>query len=281
MRGNPTNSLRLSQSLCWLAGILSLALTFAACQTTGAQDQQSEKQKNALEAQKGLVRTALDSGKPESALQTLREMIREHPEDASIQNLMGLAQLALKNADRATRHFRMAYKLDPQPSIGLNLSSAYIEAGDPAKAVTLLRAMLKPGKDKKPYEYKERLYHNLGYAYLRQNQLTKAQQWFQEALDENPAFFPTYLEMAHIYEKTKRPALAMKSYRQSIDYCHVCFEPVQSLSMMYMKSGRQDEARQLLLSYSKVDGVSTPDKLAAEHLLRVVTTAGLPPRRAG
>lgn len=258
-----------------VCAILSLALGSYSCQTNPKQDK-AETEAKVAESQRALVRTALDSGRADSAMKSLRDLLREAPNDPALHNLMGLTQLALKNPGRAAKHFKIAYKIDPQPAVALNLSSALIESGDYNNAIALLRGVLKAtDKDGKTYQFKERVYHNLGYAHARLHQNTKAMQMYKEAVEENPTFFPSHLELARIHEKMKRPAMAIKSYRAAIDYCSVCFEPVQAIVSILMKEKKFGEARRLLVNFSKAEGVNTTDKVAAERLLQHVTTAGL------
>src|SRR4051794_28813298 len=90
-----------------------LATALSACQTTGT-DKPKATPETLLEEQKAIIRASLDSGKPEAALQQLRDLVRSNPQDASLQNLMGLTQLALKNPTRAVRYFQTAFRLDKQ-----------------------------------------------------------------------------------------------------------------------------------------------------------------------
>lgn len=267
---------RLCIGLCLLFSLTFLNL---ACQT-GKDGIAQGRDQEVLEKQKTLVRNQLDEGKPEGALTLLRTLTRQFPKDASLQNLLGLTHLALKNPGRAIKHFSESYKLDRQPGTALNLSSAYIEGGDHAKAVKLLLALLKT-KEMKGYPHRERVFHNLAYANEHAGNKTKAEEWYQEAIDENPTFFPSHLELARLYEQTGRPAMAIKAYRRATDYCHACFEPVYALSMLYMKTNKPAEARKILLSYGKMDGVAPGDRERAQQLLRLVTTAGITTKKAG
>ncbi len=272
--------IKLASSLRILLVLVSLSTGLLSCQTIGQGDgtAASEKQKQVLESQRQLVRSALDKGKPEEALKSLRDLLREHPEDGQLQNLMGLTQLALKNPDRAIRHLLKAYKIEHKVAVALNLTSAYIENGDFEKAQALLKAMVKQA-DKEKYQYKERIYHNLGYVHVRLNQQTTAANWFKEALDENPTFFPSYLELARIYEKMKRPAMAAKTYRQSLEYCGVCFEPVYSLTMLYVNMKKFADARLVLHNFSKNEGVAPNDRAAAVKLMKLVDSGARDQRK--
>lgn len=271
---------RRNHRLCTrLTLIFTVTLLSLACQTGKTVDVQ-EKDLEVLEKQKNLIRNQLDEGKPDQALSLLRELARQHPDNASIQNLMGLTHLALKNPGRAIKHFMSSYKIDRHPGTALNLSSAFIEAGDFQKAIRLLNALTKT-KELQTYQHRERIFHNLAYANEHAGNNSKAEEWYQEAIDENPTFFPSHLELARLYEKTNRPAMAIQAYRRATDYCHACFEPVYALSMLYVKTNRLTDARKTLLAYSKVDGISPNDRERAKQLLRMVMTAGIRGRRAG
>lgn len=269
MPPSPLKSSVFTNALRSLLILVSLAVCGQGCQTTAPEPDAKTREKAVLDSQKALVRSALDAGKPDQALKSLRDLLREAPEDPALNNLMGLAQLALKNGDRAVKYFMKSYKAEHTIAYALNLSSAYLENGDYQKAVTLLTAMLKQA-EKERYAFRERILHNLGFAHVRLKQLTQAARWFKEALDENPTFFPSHLELARVYEKTNRPAMAAKAYRQSIDYCQQCFEPVYALSMIYMKMGKYFDARQILVQFNKVDSVTPTDRAAAQRLLKVV-----------
>jgi Tfp pilus assembly protein PilF len=259
--------------------IFSLTFLNLACQTDKVVKTPAKSQE-VLETQKTLARSHLDAGKPDAALQLLRSMQRDHPDDPTVQNLLGLTHLAMRNAPRAARHFAKAYKLDKSPGMALNLSSAYIESGDFEKSTRLLLAMIKT-KEFQAYLHKERAYHNLGYSFERLSQNSKAEEWYQEALDENPAFFPSHLELARLYERTGRPAMAAQSYLRANDHCHVCFEPVYALTMLYVKMNRPTDARKILVRFGKTDGIAAADRQKAKELLNMVTTAGLPRRHGG
>jgi Tfp pilus assembly protein PilF len=248
---------------------LSTSLTLGAfsCQTSGSGHAEAEAhQKEVLESQKALVRNALDTGKPESALKSLRDLLELHPEDASLQNLMGLTQLTLTNYARAISHFQISYKLDPQLATGLNLSSALIESQQYPRAQKLLLTLLKQAPKVK-YRYKERILHNLGYCALKQGDTKKAEEWYRLALEENPTFFPSHLELGRFYESSGRRDLAIKSYKAAADYCQTCFEPIEPLARLYIGSGQSSEAKRILSQYLKVEDLSENDRRQALTLL--------------
>lgn len=253
--------------------ILILSCFLDACQT-GKDHSNAEKATEVFESQKALVRSHLDAGKPDLALGVARDLLKKREDDASVQTLMGLCHLALQNPARAVRHFTQAYKLEATAASALNLSSAYLEAGEFHKATRLLLALTRSPKGR-DYQHKERIYHNLGYAHARLNNTAKAEQWLNEALDENPTYYPSQVEIAQLYAHSKRPAMAVKAYQKASDSCVVCYEPVEALAKIYMQMGRLPEARRVLLRFSKAEGVGEGDKRKAQKLIQTVTTAGL------
>lgn len=257
---------------------LSSSLTLGAfsCQTSNQGKTEAEThQKEVLESQKALVRNALDTGKPESALKSLRDLLDQYPDDASLQNLMGLTQLTLTNYARAIRHFQISYKLDPQVATGLNLSSALIESGQHLRAQKLLLALLKQ-TSKAKYRFKERILHNLGYCALKQGQPQKAEEWYRQALEENPTFFPTHLELGRLHESKSRSDLAIQSFRSAADYCLTCFEPIEPLTRLLIASGQAGEAKRILTQYLRVEDLTEKDRRQALELLARVPESTTP-----
>ncbi|MBM4250488.1 MAG: tetratricopeptide repeat protein [Deltaproteobacteria bacterium] len=260
-------SLTLQIKVTTLGTIFSLISALSGCQTAGTA---KEAEDAVVESQRQIVREALDSGKPEAALSSLRYLLRQHPDDPSMHNLMGLTQLSLRNNPRAIKEFQIAYKIDKNVATGLNLSSALISSGDLSRAVKLLNQLIIDA-EKQNYPYRERLFHNLGFAYSKDRKFSQAETWLKRALDENPTFFLSHLELAHIYENSNRQALAIQSYQKAVDYCLICFEPVQSLASLYVRKGQTLEAQKLLIKYGKTDGINADDKSRAKSLYSQLT----------
>jgi Tfp pilus assembly protein PilF len=259
----------------------SLTLGAFSCQTSGDGKINAEShQKEVLESQKALVRNALDTGKPESALKSLRDLLDVYPEDASLQNLMGLTQLSLTNYARSIRHFQISYKLAPQIATGLNLSSALIESKQYLRAQKLLTVLLKQAPKAK-YRFKERILHNLGYCAMQQGDTKKAEEWYRLALEENPTFFPSHLELGRYYESRGRSELAIQSYKYAADYCRTCFEPIEPLTRIYTATGRRGEAKRLLTQYLRVEDLLDTDRRHATDLLTRLSETSAPGTTAG
>ena len=244
---------------------LSLSLLISACQTSG---KTNEDEQALLNGRLQIARNSLDQGRPAEALGELRQLIREYPQNPTVQTLMGFTQLALGNKGKALGFLRKAFQLSPTVANGLNLSAAYIENRQYKRAIRLLGKLAKQAPK---YEYPERIYHNLGYVSEKMKDTRKSLVFYKKALEENPTFYPAKLQLAKAYQKLGRKNLALQAYREAMDYCHVCYEPVESLARGYIQNGQLRHARDLLLRYGKIRGVAKTDMNKARKLLRMVS----------
>jgi Tfp pilus assembly protein PilF len=252
---------------------VSLAFATLACQTTSQKNETPHSlEKKILDSQLTLVQNSLDQGQPEKAHGILREALVKYPQDPVLHNFMGLAQLALQNPRRATEHFDKSFKLNPQVGTGLNYSSALIALGDYKQAIIRLKDLIKQAQSES-YQYKERIYHNIGYALVKAHKNKNAMSWFQKAIEENPTYFPAHLELGRLYESMNQTVQAVQSLRRAHDYCLVCWEPVEQLVEVYVSQGQLVEANKLLVSYLKLDEVpETQRELARQSLRQAVGT---------
>lgn len=282
-RGATARNLRRHPASLLLAG--SLAVYLSSCQTargpegksiTGESVSPAEK---VYETQKSLARNSIETGKAAAATQQIRQLLQAHPKDPELFALLGLAHLTLKSTARAIRAFNTAYEMDQSVGQGLNLSSAYIEAGQYNKAAALLKHLQKQAAQEN-YPHLERVMQNLGLVAAKLHRWTTAERWFKLALEENPGYFPSHLELGRLYVQTKRPALAMAAYRQAVDYCKVCLEPIRSLSSLYVANGRGVEARKLLLTYLRQEKLPEFERTEATRLLKLASLGGQLPEPA-
>ncbi len=247
---------------------VSLAFAALACQTTSQKNETpTSLEKKLLDSQLTLVQNSLDQGQPEKAHGILREALVKHPQDPRLHNFMGLAQLALQNPRRATEHFDKSFRLNPQVGTGLNYSSALIALGDYRNAMIRLKDLLKQAQSES-YQYKERIYHNIGYALVKAQKNKNAVIWFQKAIEENPTYFPAHLELGRIYGSMNQTTQAVQSLLRAHDYCLVCWEPIEQLVKVYTSQGQSAEAHKLLVSYLKQDEVPENQRELARQSLR-------------
>jgi Tfp pilus assembly protein PilF len=248
-----------------------IAAALSGCQTSGLS---AEKKEDILASQRGIIMSYLDAGNPRQALAELKPMMMESPNDPRFENLMGLIQLTLKNGPRALVHFRRAFRLDSDIGTGINLAAAHIELGDAVRAEKLLKALLiRDQKADEKYPYRERLYHNLGLAALRQDHTKQAENMFIHALEENPNFYISHLELTKIYRRTGRLALAITTLENAREACPVCYDPVEQLAWAYLNRGDLLRAKKLVSRYKGADGVNPRDYAKANDLEALIAKA--------
>ncbi len=126
-----------SRWIHWQGIALSLLLPLLPCTLLGQQP-------NPLSA----VRRELDSGHSAEAIQTLETYRRDHPLDADVCNLLGIAYDRVGDADKSLRMFEEFARLAPnRPEAFNNLGAAYLRAGNLDQAETAFRRSLalRPG----------------------------------------------------------------------------------------------------------------------------------------
>lgn len=247
---------------------VSLAFAALACQTASQKnDPPNNLEKNLLDSQLTLVQNSLDQGQPQRAYAILRDALARFPDNPMLHNFMGLTQLALQNPKRATEHFDQSFKLSPQVGVGLNYSSALIVLEDYKGAIIRLKDLLKQANSES-YQFKERIYHNIGYALIKAKKNKEAIVFLKKSIEENPTFFPAHLELGRLYGKLNHLADASQSLRRAHDYCMMCWEPIEELVKIYVSQGLPAEAHKLLVSYLKQNDVPEPHRELARQSLR-------------
>lgn len=233
-------------------------LLISSCSTVPLDKNNSQSSNNvALNSQKSLVLHYLDSAEPAKAHLELRKLIMQYPKDNDLQNLMGLTQLALKNPERALKYFKVVYENTKSPASGLNLSSALIDLGRNKEARDLLKKLKKENKN---YEFRERIFHNIALTWEMSKNTKLAETYYLKALEENPSNYPTVIQLSKLYLNTNRDGRAEEYYKQAVNLCSVCFEPVKNLALIYSKNGNNDAAFKTLRKYADNKEIRKEDR---------------------
>ncbi|MDA9951296.1 hypothetical protein N9D31_01850 [Oligoflexaceae bacterium] len=248
-----------------LAACISLASMSLSC--LSMQEDEKPNIEEALETQKSIIINFLNRGEPSKAFVELRPAMQRFPGNADLLSLMGLTQLALRNPSNAIKYLREANDIESNSTSVLNLSSAYIENSEYARAIKILKKHMKAGKAFKAYTYPERLFHNLGLAYSKLKREKPAIKYFKRALGENSSFYLSLLQLGHSYQRLKKYNQARIQYRKSIKACNQCYEAVNSLARNYVVSGNQTAAVSLLKNYSKNKKIPNEMRVQAKNEL--------------
>ena len=181
-----------------------------------------------------------------------------HPEDASVNNVAGLTQMALHNDKKALFYFKKAFTLDESATYGINFAAALSANGQNDQGEKVLLHLLTL-KNFKAYRYPERVFHNLAKIKEKQNQFKIAEKYYRRSIAENPTYYLTKFQLAKLFDKTKRPGLALHMMEEAQTACPVCPDPVEELVKKYRAMGKNIQAKILIQSFIKTDGVPDND----------------------
>ncbi len=249
----------------------------SACQSLN-RDRDPNEGVNLLETKKQIVTNSLDSGQSTQALREVKTLLREYPADPDVINLHGLVQLSLRNTTKAREALETARHMRPDNlTFTLNLSSAYIQGRQYAKATTLLKeaAASEPAKT---YRYRERIFHNLGLIAELSNDSIRSERWYAKALEENPTNFMTLLKMARIYETTHRNLLAIDKLETATAVCPKCPEPVESMVRILVKQQKTKAAKAAVESFEKNESLTLDDTRRIVEMKRMIAKSPGPVR---
>ena len=263
MRTNKTNKYPI------LLIFLLISIT-SGCQTLDREDAPAV---DKLETKKQIITNSLDSGNPAQALKEVRALMDEYPANPEVLNLHGLIQLSLRNNQKAAATLEKAHQAQPENmTYVLNLSSAYIQAGQHSKATKLLNETIK-SPAAKTYRYRERLFHNMGLIADLSGDSIRAERWYGRALEENPTNFMTLLKMARIFEATHRNRLAIDKLETAKAACSRCPEPVEALVRILVKENKIAAAKAALNGYEKNESLTVDDTRRIVEMKRMIANA--------
>lgn len=237
----------------------------AACQTLKNTAEEDRQKDELLASQKAIIVEYINQGQPNLALKDLRPLVRQHPNDSDLKNLLGLTYLATKNPQMALGYFEKAYKMQPRASYALNLSSACIEAQQYSRAIKVLKD-LKESPAGKSYQYPERISHNMAFAAEKMKKLNLAERYYKAAISENPYYYISLMRLAQLYDNHKKTDLAFPNYQKAHEACLKCFDPVQATVRIQVARGNAGQAMKILKEYLSNKEVEAEDRMKAKQL---------------
>lgn len=244
-----------------------LFLLFAlnmACQSVAPDAEEKEtKLQKIIESNISYAQKQIDLGKTEHALQTLRPILKDNPDSALLQNMVGITYLALSRPAQAKIYFNKAYQIEKNPAYALNLSSALIALNSLQSAERLLIPYIQD----KDYQYIERMYHNYALIFEKRKNYKKAIHYYNLALDENPSYYLSNLRLAKIYQTLKQSLKARTCYEKAYQSCRVCYDAVSELSLIYIESGEYSKATSMLGEFLANKEISDQSREEAKKLL--------------
>jgi type IV pilus assembly protein PilF len=203
-----------------------------------------------VEAKKTMGDRLMQEGQPDAALQEWLEAAKEDPENAELQNAIGIAYRNLRDLDKAIYHFLKALRLKPNyPEAENNLGTVYLMKKQWDKAITSFeKAALNP-LYRSPYV----AYTNLGYAYHELGEYEKAIEYYGKAISRFVKYSPAYLNMGLSLEALGRTKEAEEAYRSALHYAPGDPKPHLYLGRLYLKLDDEQKASEELLLTIKED----------------------------
>lgn len=242
-----------------------IILLLSSCQTIFPDKATNINSKKLKMAHLEFAQKQLDKGKPELALRILRPLSFDSPDNASINNLLGITQLALNNPKSALKYFLKAYKKEKKASYGVNLSASFISLGRYKKARRILRFLLK----RKDYLKQERLYHNLALSYERQNRYKIAVNYYKKALRENPSYYLSNLRLAETYKKLGLYASSRLAYKRTLASCSICYHAVHELAIDHIQRKHFQKALTIIDNFLKNENIPEPELMQAKKIRNI------------
>jgi tetratricopeptide (TPR) repeat protein len=145
----------------------------------------------------GLSEQAFDNGEYDRALCLSNVLLGSGADSAALHSMAGACYYHLQNPARAASEVQQAVHLDPNnQEYYVQLAQIFIDFNTPDAAVLLLEPALKL------FPSSARIRYILGFAYLKSEQVEKAQKYLKESLGIDPNNGPALAALAELYEGT-------------------------------------------------------------------------------
>ncbi len=163
------------------------------------------------------------------------------PENASIQNNLGLTYFMKERYQTSIKHFEKAVQLDPKfTDARNNLGRTYTEVGryhDAEKALTIVLNDL-------TYPAQERAYINMGLNYFNQKKFAQAKNNFAKAIDVQPdnCFAHTYYGRS--FFELQNYSASIEALDKAIEFCQKLLidEPHYYSALSYYRLGEKQKS---------------------------------------
>jgi predicted Zn-dependent protease len=242
------------------------------CATIGGDATQVQSDQE-LKARRAIIVNHLNAGQPNRAINELRPLMIDQPDNADLLSLHGLSLLALSKPADAIAPLKKAYKLSPNATTALNLSSAYIETQKFKEATQVLLKLRQDSPMFRKYPFPERVHHNLGLSLEKQSKNKLAETQYKLAIKANPSFYLSLMQLGILYRKTQRSQLAVTQFNLAKDSCPNCFEPIEGLALAYRDLKKTQSANRGLEQYVQRRDVDEVSRKRAMALMQDFTTS--------
>ncbi len=201
----------------------------------------------------------LQRGEGTQGLSVLFQASRLDPSNAEIQNLLGLELQRQDRLDQAEEHLRKAVGLEPNFSEAHNnLCALLIRKEKFDEAI----ANCEKAVENVLYPTPERAYYNMGLAYQKKGDETKAIESFRKGLIHNAQFVLIHKSLGTIYVQQGKTAEAVKEFEAAASACSAagkgawggeCPEIYYQLGLGYLKLKQSAKAQTAFRNCAEAD----------------------------
>jgi type IV pilus assembly protein PilF len=199
----------------------------------------------------------------QGAVTELTEAAELDPENANIQNSLGLAYQGLRLPERAIPHYQKAIQLKPDaPEFENNLGTAYAAAKQWDMAIQCFQR----AADNYLYRTRHIAYDNLGSAYHNKGDYRRAIENFKKSVEYSKDYAPAYINMGISCEALKEWDNAIAAYKKAAEIEPDSALPHLRMGDLYLRLNHQEAAVESLLIAIKNDPKGPYGKAARDLL---------------
>jgi len=174
------------------------------------------------------------------AIEATQESLKYDPTSAPAYNHLALIYMETKRYQKSEEAFKKALELMPEyPEVFNNLGVLYNRIERYREAIPLFEKALA----NEIYATPENPYTNLGYAYYKLGNLSRAKAYHQKSLDVAPQFCLASKNMGDVYAKEKNYAKAADYFEKATTNCPLFQEANYKHGLVLMKLGKKNVAR--------------------------------------
>jgi uncharacterized protein (TIGR03032 family) len=177
-------------------------------------------------------------GKLAEAEAECRQLLKQHPEAATVWHLLSLICLQQEQPEQALSHIQRALELDAQPDFYSQAGVVYSRLGK-----------LETGIDcyKQALALQPNLIHtrfNLGLAYQKLGQLDRAEPVYQTLIAQQPDYAAAHLHLGNLYQQRRQFTAAIAAYQQAIQHQPQLTTAWGNVAVAWQAIGETEQAKQ-------------------------------------
>lgn len=188
---------------------------------------------------KALAIASVRRGNFPQALIDLERAEEINKKDPEVYLIKGVIYYGLKDNALAEENYLKSIKLDPEyTEAHYNLCGLYLfeERNDEAIEQCSIAS------SDPTYKARASALTNLGIAYFRKGDVNKAKQYYDKALEINPAYVYTHNELGKLYTSIGKEQDAIQEFKQAISGYPEYAEAHFNLGVVYLKEGNKSQA---------------------------------------